>query len=82
MGKLAIKPFEEAAKKKFSDEVNAETKRKISNKALKAKAEELCSQWEEYLKDPNWHPFKIITDNGNSKVHSTSITSTIIVTSG
>ncbi|WJX74433.1 hypothetical protein P8452_58087 [Trifolium repens] len=67
MGKLAIKPFEEAAKKKFSDEVNAETKRKISNKALKAKAEELCSQWEEYLRDPNWHPFRIITDKGNDK---------------
>ncbi|KAK2424965.1 protein INVOLVED IN DE NOVO [Trifolium repens] len=67
MGKLAIKPFEKAAKKKFFDEVNAETKRKISNKALKAKAEELCSQWEEYLRDPNWHPFRIITDKGNDK---------------
>ncbi|RHN60281.1 putative XS domain-containing protein [Medicago truncatula] len=64
MGKLDIKPFEEAAKRKFSDEVNekAMTKKKLSNK-VKSKANEWCSKWDEYLSDPSWHPFKFVTDN-------------------
>jgi len=70
MGKLDIKPFEEAAKRKFSDEVNekAMTKKKLSNK-VKSKAIEWCSKWDKCLSDPSWHPFKFVTDNkGNSKV--------------
>ncbi|GAU17326.1 hypothetical protein TSUD_110430 [Trifolium subterraneum] len=64
MGKLAIKPFEEAAKRKFSDEVNVKpaTKKTISNEA-----KELRSHWEQYLRDPKWHPFKIVLDKGNPK---------------
>ncbi|XP_059642814.1 protein INVOLVED IN DE NOVO 2-like [Cornus florida] len=41
------------------------TKRKHSKQeAAQEKALELCSLWEDYLRDPNWHPFKIITVEG------------------
>lgn len=33
------------------------------------KALMLCSLWENHLKDPSWHPFKIVMDDtGNAKV--------------
>ncbi|XP_061340960.1 factor of DNA methylation 4-like [Gastrolobium bilobum] len=56
MGELDSKLFVKAAKRKFSDdEVNV-------------RAVELCSQWEAYLRDPSWHPFKIVSDKeGNPK---------------
>lgn len=58
MGELDEKPFLNAAKRKYSgDEANL-------------KAVELCSLWEHYLKDPNWHPMLVLTDEeGNAKVH-------------
>lgn len=49
MGELDNKPFHEAMKRKYNDEEAEE------------RASELCSLWEEYLKDPDWHPFKRIT---------------------
>ncbi|XP_031287541.1 factor of DNA methylation 4-like [Pistacia vera] len=49
MGELNSKPFLSVAKKKFPKEAGE-------------KAVELCSLWEEYLRDPSWHPFKIIVD--------------------
>ncbi|PON75553.1 Zinc finger-XS domain containing protein [Parasponia andersonii] len=52
MGDLDSKPFLIAAKKKFSDEEAEE------------KAQELCSLWDSHIRDPNWHPFKIIKDKG------------------
>ncbi|KAJ1406895.1 Zinc finger-XS domain [Sesbania bispinosa] len=56
MGELDGKPFLEAAKIKFSkDEVDL-------------KAVELCSQWEDYIRNPSWHPFKVLADKeGNTK---------------
>ncbi|XP_061340680.1 factor of DNA methylation 4-like [Gastrolobium bilobum] len=56
MGELDGKPFEKAAKRKFAnDEVNV-------------KAVELCSRWEAYLRDPSWHPYKVLLDKaGNAK---------------
>ncbi|KAF9595170.1 hypothetical protein IFM89_037599 [Coptis chinensis] len=48
MGELDSKPFQESCKRKYSAD-------EADEKALV-----LCSQWEEYLKDPDWHPFKII----------------------
>lgn len=58
MGELDTKPFTTATKRKFPKEEAAK------------KAMVLCSQWEEYLRDPSWHPFKIIVDEGgNSKVY-------------
>ncbi|CAN6556706.1 unnamed protein product [Malus baccata var. baccata] len=50
MGDLDQKPFQIATKEKYS------------NEAADEKAVEYCSLWEAYLRDPNWHPFKIITD--------------------
>lgn len=56
MGDLDGKPFHEASKIKFLDE-------EADEKAL-----ELCSLWEDRLRDPSWHPFKVILDKeGNSK---------------
>jgi hypothetical protein len=70
LGELDGKPFLEAAKRKVSAEVNAKaaTKRQLFEEA-KVKALLWCTQWDEYLRDPDWHPFKILTDKeGNSKV--------------
>ncbi|CAJ1970903.1 unnamed protein product [Sphenostylis stenocarpa] len=55
MGELDIRPFLEAMKKKYNDE-DAEDR-----------ASELCSLWEEYIKDPEWHPFKITIIEGKHK---------------
>ena len=59
MGELDEKPFLSAAKRKYSgDEVNL-------------KAVELCSQYEAYLRDPTWFPFKVLIDKeGKAKVQS------------
>lgn len=56
MGELDNKPFLAAAKAKFPAEEAEE------------KGLELCSLWEEYLRDPSWHPFKVLVDKeGNCK---------------
>ncbi|XP_065872260.1 factor of DNA methylation 1-like isoform X2 [Euphorbia lathyris] len=52
MGELDPKAFVESCKRKFSDEDWGE------------RAVELCSTWEEYFKDPNWHPLKMQTVEG------------------
>lgn len=57
MGELDTRPFLEAMKQKYNEEMAEE------------RASELCSLWEEYLKDPEWHPFKITSVNGKDKVH-------------
>lgn len=57
MGELDIKPFLVAAK------------RKCSIKEVDVKSAELCTLWQDYLRDPSWHPFKILTGKeGNCKV--------------
>lgn len=56
MGELDSKPFFEAMKKKYNEE------------EAEDKASELCSLWEEYLKDPDWHPFKVTEVEGKAKV--------------
>ncbi|KAL4621110.1 hypothetical protein ACB092_06G204300 [Castanea dentata] len=53
MGELDSKPFHEAMKRKYNEE------------EAEDRASELCSLWEEYLKDPDWHPLKVITVDGN-----------------
>lgn len=58
MGELDSKPFFEAMKKKYNEE------------EAEDKASELCSLWEEYLKDPDWHPFKVTVVEGKAKVRS------------
>ncbi|CAK9135624.1 unnamed protein product [Ilex paraguariensis] len=52
MGELDSKPFHEAMKRKYNDTEADE------------RASELCSLWEEYLRDPDWHPFKVINVDG------------------
>ncbi|XP_076947787.1 protein INVOLVED IN DE NOVO 2-like [Bidens hawaiensis] len=55
MGELENKPFLDAMKRKYG-EIDAEDR-----------ASEMRSLCEEYLRDPNWHPFKVVTVNGRSK---------------
>lgn len=54
MIKLDFGPFLSAMKMKFLGEV------------AKMKAREFFSLWEDYLRDPTWHPCRIITDEGRS----------------
>ncbi|KAI5670664.1 hypothetical protein M9H77_11028 [Catharanthus roseus] len=56
MGELNTQPFYEAMKKKYRNEAEAEER-----------ASELCSLWEEYLKDPDWHPVRVIEVDGKHK---------------
>ena len=56
MGELDNQPFLEVMNRKYNEEEAEE------------RASELCSLWEEYLKDPDWHPFKVITAEGKHKV--------------
>ncbi|KAL8233565.1 hypothetical protein R6Q59_019665 [Mikania micrantha] len=55
MGELENKPFIDAMKRKYNES-------EAEDRAL-----ELCSLWEEYLRDPNWHPFKVIDVDGKSQ---------------
>lgn len=58
MGDLDVKPFQIAIKRICSEEADVKTL-------------EVCSLWEAYLADPNWHPFKIVTDKeGRAKVYN------------
>lgn len=52
MGELDTKPFLESLKKKYNEE------------AAEERASVLCSLWAEHLKDPDWHPFKVIKVEG------------------
>ncbi|CAK9169675.1 unnamed protein product [Ilex paraguariensis] len=52
MGELDQKPFLDVAKRKYPDKI-------ADDKAL-----ELCSLWESYLRDPHWHPFKVVAVEG------------------
>ncbi|KHM99086.1 hypothetical protein glysoja_050156 [Glycine soja] len=56
MGELDTRPFLEAMKQRYNEEDAEE------------RASELCSLWKEYLKDPDWHPFKVIMVEGKEKV--------------
>lgn len=55
MGELNSKPFSDACALKFSEE------------AWEIKSAEICSLWEEYLKDSNWYPFKHIIIDGKQQ---------------
>lgn len=58
MGELDSKPFHDSMKRKYN-EAEAEER-----------STELCSLWEEYLKDPEWHPIKVVNVNGKAQVCS------------
>lgn len=55
MGQVNEKPFVEACKPKYGAEADT-------------KALELCSMWQDNLRDANWHPFKIVTTGEKSQV--------------
>ncbi|OVA17165.1 putative domain XH [Macleaya cordata] len=55
MGELDEKPFQNACKERFS------------NVEASFKAAQLCSMWEVHIKKPDWHPFKVIEDEGVSR---------------
>nr|GEV22035.1 factor of DNA methylation 4-like [Tanacetum cinerariifolium] len=52
MGQLDFKPFIAATKR---------------NGSSKQETIKLASLWESHLRDPNWHPFKVITVDGKSE---------------
>ncbi|XP_039129382.1 LOW QUALITY PROTEIN: protein INVOLVED IN DE NOVO 2-like [Dioscorea cayenensis subsp. rotundata] len=55
MGELDNKPFQISCKRKFSkDEADF-------------RAAELCSMWQDELKNPEWHPFKIVNVDGKDQ---------------
>lgn len=56
MGDLNEKQFHVAAKRKYPAEEAEE------------KAMELASLWDDKLRDPSWHPFKVIMVGGDHKV--------------
>ncbi|GAB2299828.1 hypothetical protein Dimus_033880 [Dionaea muscipula] len=55
MGELDSTPFHDVCKRKYPDELAED------------KAIEICSLWEEYLRDPEWHPYKMIKVEGEEK---------------
>ncbi|CAA0811874.1 Factor of DNA methylation 4, partial [Striga hermonthica] len=55
MGELDEKPFVKVANIKHGGE------------DAKAKAAELCSLWEDYLRDPSWHPYKMVVEGETCK---------------
>ncbi|KAL6526704.1 hypothetical protein OROGR_015794 [Orobanche gracilis] len=52
MGELDSHPFHRAMKRRYNEAEADE------------RATELCSLWEEYLRDPEWHPIKVVNVNG------------------
>lgn len=56
MGELDNKPFHEACKRKYGVAEPEE------------RALELCSLWEEFLRDSEWHPFKVVEIEGKHQV--------------
>ncbi|KAL5581221.1 hypothetical protein UlMin_013663 [Ulmus minor] len=55
MGDLDNKPFMDTCKQRFSFE------------EAQMQASTLCSMWQENLKDPSWHPFKVVTVDEKSE---------------
>ncbi|KAJ0047091.1 hypothetical protein Pint_06327 [Pistacia integerrima] len=56
MGEIDIKAFQHACSLKFTDG------------DWQAKSAQLCSSWEEHLRDPHWSPFKRVSIRGNLQV--------------
>ncbi|OMO59024.1 hypothetical protein CCACVL1_25152 [Corchorus capsularis] len=60
---LVVKKMGEIDKRAF----DTACKLKFPNEDWEVKSAELCSLWEENISDSNWHPFKMISHNGNSR---------------
>ena len=57
MGEIELKPFQNTCKERFPSE------------EAQIKAMELCSLWQEKLKNPDWHPLRVVTDGDTAKVN-------------
>ncbi|KAI3806919.1 hypothetical protein L1987_22837 [Smallanthus sonchifolius] len=55
MGEIDTSPFHDACKEKFNSE------------EAQIKATELCSLWQDKLKNPEWHPVKVVAVDGAHK---------------
>ncbi|KAL4559881.1 hypothetical protein LXL04_032027 [Taraxacum kok-saghyz] len=55
MGEIDMKAFHDACKEKFEHE------------EAQIKAFELCSLWQDKLKNPEWHPIRVIAVDGDHK---------------
>lgn len=53
MGEIDMKAFRDSSKERFPSEES------------QIKAMELCSLWQEKLKNPEWHPVKVVVKDGN-----------------
>ncbi|KAK4856921.1 hypothetical protein QYF36_022672 [Acer negundo] len=42
-------------------------KEKFSGEEAEDRAAELCGLWETYLRDPSWHPYRVVADDLNSE---------------
>lgn len=76
MGELDSKPFQSAIKRPAADRATdgkVSTRRKYEGEGTDEQAVELCSLWEDNLRDPSWHPFKVIRTGGDHKVFCASI---------
>lgn len=56
MGDIDIKPFQNTCKQKFSPD------------EAMVQASTLCSLWQDNVTNSNWHPFKVVTIDGDSQV--------------
>ena len=56
MGEIDMKVFYDACKMRFGQE------------EAQIKASELCTMWQDKLKDAGWHPFKVVIVNDEPKV--------------
>lgn len=56
MGELDLKAFSKACQKKCSGE------------DVEVTAAFLCSKWETEIKNPDWHPFRIVIADGKEMV--------------
>jgi hypothetical protein len=65
MGELDQKAFLDACKEKTAEDDEEKL-------AL------LCSKWEDEIRQPEWHPFKVIQVDGEAKVPSCLITSPVL----
>jgi hypothetical protein len=64
---IGIKKMSELDNRPF---LNA-CKRKYGNRDYEIKGTELVTTWQEEIKNPNWHPFKIIEQaDGENKVYT------------
>jgi hypothetical protein len=55
MGELDEKPFVLSCKQRYGEDAEL-------------KAAEFVCMWQEHVKDPNWHPFKIVNTGSNTEV--------------